>query len=310
MNNVSCESALANTSYRTPVTYYQLAMQKRLPINLAAMQGKPYASYFNSDLRVPPDMVDALTKGPLAPEHILLPTEQGLETLLQRFAEFPLSGYAVIEEEQGGPCAYTQSRHIFPGVTTAMLEWWFCWHPIENERYYLWFPHAHIHNSVADPGRLANRQLSYGERLYNNPNHITEYIGDNYLDAIIHFDHPEKFGLNKKLLLQNNFTFNASGLCTPHAAPSVPVTLMLHLGRDTPAGLEMINRYWIGSHDSWDRFEQFPEGGKNSRAFAKQVGMNRDYLEQFAFEMAVHDMTEFTTLGRLLPALYQQFGEG
>lgn len=107
-------------------------------------------------------MVTALSNGPLAPEHILQPDIAGLKTLLEDPRAFPVSGYAAIEQ---GPCAYTQSRHLLPGVTTEMMEWWFTWHPLESERYFLWFPHAHIHNSVEDPVRLANTDLSYGERL-------------------------------------------------------------------------------------------------------------------------------------------------
>ena len=32
-------------------------------------------------------------------------------------------------------------------------------------------------------------------------------------------------------------------------------------------------------------------------------------LEQTAYDMSVHDMTEFTRLGEMLPALYQRFGQ-
>lgn len=227
---------------------------------------------------------------------------------MEHFEEFPVSGYALVED--GGPCAYAQSRHIFPGVTTEMFRWWFCWHPIESERYYLWFPHAHIHNSVVDPKRLADKSLSYGERLYGNPNHITEYIGDNYLDGIIHFNTPESFGVDGTLLKQNNFTFNASGIITPYDAPSTPMVLMIHLGRDTPTGMEMVNRYWIGTHESWDRFKNFPEGGKRSREYIMKAGMTKESLEKFAYEMAVHDMTEFSSLGRFLPDIYRQFAKG
>ncbi|WEE02672.1 DAPG hydrolase family protein [Serratia marcescens] len=288
------------------ISYYQVPMQKRLKINEKGIQGKPYAEFFDSNLDAPVEMIRALEQGPLAKEHILQPTKAGLKTLLERFDEFPVSGYAVVED--GGPCAYAQSRHIFPGVTTEMFKWWFCWHPIESERYYLWFPHAHIHNSVVDPKRLADTRLSYAERLYGNPNHITEYIGDNYLDGVIHFNAPESFGVESELLKKHRFTFNASGIITPYDAQSTPLVLMIHLGRDTPQGMEMVNRYWIGTHESWDRFDKFPDGGKRSREYIAKAGMTKASLEGFAYEMAVHDMTEFSSLGRFLPEIYARFG--
>ncbi|VTT28076.1 Uncharacterised protein [Klebsiella pneumoniae] len=292
---------------KSMISYYQVPMQKRLKVNEQGIQGKPYANFFDSNLDAPVEMIRALENGPLAKENILQPTKDGLRTLMEHFEEFPVSGYALVEN--GGPCAYAQSRHIFPSVTTEMFKWWFCWHPIESERYYLWFPHAHIHNSVVDPKRLADTSLSYGERLYGNLNHITEYIGDNYLDGIIHFNTPESFGVDGALLKKNNFTFNASGIITPYDAPSTPLVLMIHLGRDTPAGMEMVNRYWIGTHESWDRFENFPEGGKRSREYITKAGMTKESLEKFAYEMAVHDMTEFSSLGRFLPDIYRQFAK-
>lgn len=31
-----------------------------------------------------------------------------------------------------------------PSVTKEMVQWWFWWHPQENERYQLWYPGEHI----------------------------------------------------------------------------------------------------------------------------------------------------------------------
>lgn len=289
---------------KTLITYFQVPMQKRLRVNEKEIQGKPYSHFFNSRLDAPLEMVTSLEKGPLAKNHILPPTIEGLKVLLEDFDKYPPSGYGVVED---GPCAYAQSQHLFPGVTTDMFRWWFTWHPVESERYYLWFPHAHIHNSVADPKRLADSSLSYDKRLYGNPNHIIEYIGENYLDGIINFDAPESLGLDSELLRRNNFTFNASGIITPYDHPLTPLVMMIHLGRDTPAGMQMINRYWIGTHPSWNRFSNFPNGAKLSEEYITRAGMNAESLELFAYEMAVHDMTEFTSLGRFLPHIYKEF---
>jgi 2,4-diacetylphloroglucinol hydrolase len=290
---------------RTLVTYYQVPMQKQWAVNQQSIKGKPYAKYFTKDLVVPVDMVNAVESGPLAKQFILPPTVDGLRTLLTDFAKYPVSGYALIE---AGPLAYAQSHHLFPGVTARMFEWWMTWHPLESERYMLWFPYAHIHNSVADPQRLANDSLSYGERLYGNPNHITEYIGGMFLDGVIHFDTPESLGVDKSLHDAGGFSFNASGIISTRDSPQTPLVLMIHLGRDTPAGLEMINRYWIGTHPSFDRFAKFPDGARLSKELTVKMGLDRTALENFAYEMALHDMTEFTCLGKLLPDIYRDYG--
>ncbi len=97
---------------KSMISYYQVPMQKRLKVNEQGIQGKPYADFFDSNLDAPVDMIRALESGPLAKENILQPTKAGLKILMEHFKEFPVSGYAIVEE--GGPCAYAQSRHIFP----------------------------------------------------------------------------------------------------------------------------------------------------------------------------------------------------
>jgi hypothetical protein len=295
-------SAVPRPGGSTLITYYQVPMQKRWPINNKLVQSKPYAKYFQKDLVAPVNMVEALENGPLPKEWIFPPTVNGLKKVMQTFSQAPVSGYALVEE---GPLAYAQSRHVFPGVTAKMFEWWFCWHPLESERYMLWFPYAHIHNSVKDPKRLADKSRTYAERLYGNPNHITEYIGAMFLDGVINFDDSTTFGVDRTMIEKEGFTFNASGIITPVDALDTPLVLMIHLARDTPAGLEMINRYWIGTHDSFDRFKKFPDGAQKSKALTKKMGLDKVALENFAYEMALHDMTEFTCLGKFLADIYK-----
>ncbi|AOI81950.1 DAPG hydrolase family protein [Burkholderia cepacia] len=91
------------------------------------------------------------------------------------------------------------------------------------------------------------------------------------------------------------------------SAKNTPLVLMIHLGRDTPAGLEMINRYWIGTHPSFDRFKKFPGGAPLSRELLKKMGLDKAALENLAYEMALHDMTEFTCLGQFLPDIYREY---
>ena len=149
-----------------------------------------------------------LRPGSMPRGQTLTPSVRDRFRLVDCASEFPDSCYTLAN----GATAYAQSRVVMPSVTTAKFEWWFTGRPLEKERYTLWFPQAHISNLFVDPARLADTLLSYPEHLYNNPNAVDEYIGPTSLKIIIH--------------------------STPPAS----------LARDTPAGMELFSRYWIGTH--------------------------------------------------------------
>ncbi len=289
------------TPQHAPVTYVPVSMQKQLVVNRRSMAGKPYEPFFLPEITVPVAAAGMLRAGPMPREQTLTPSLADLGRLLDHAPDFPDNGYALLD----GPTAYAQSRVVMPGVTTAHFEWWFTWHPLEKERYMLWFPQAHINNSVVDPSRLADTSLSFGERLYENPNAVDEYIGPTSLKIVIHFAPPESLGLDKAALRRAGFTTSASGTIRIADAPDTTFMLMLHLARDTPAGMELFSRYWIGAHPEFVRFP----GGRDTPALLSRMGMTADAIERLAYEMAVHDMTEFAQLGRILPGLFTTFGQ-
>ena len=291
----------SSTTARVPVTYIPVSMQKQLAANRRSVGGRPYEPFFLPDIEVPAAAAKLLRAGPMPREQTLTPSIADFGRLLDRASDFPDNGYALLD----GPTAYAQSRVVMPGVTTAQFEWWFTWHPIEKERYMLWFPQAHIDNSVLDPSRLADTSLSFAERLYNNPNAIDEFIGPTSLKIVIHFAPPESLGLDGASLRRAGFTTSASGTIRVADAPDTTFMLMLHLARDTPAGMELLSRYWIGAHPEFVRFP----GGKDAPALLSRMGMTAETIERLAYEMAVHDMTEFAHLGRILPDVFAAFGD-
>ena len=284
----------------SPVTYYPVAMQKQFFKNRKALEGKPYAEFFTPDLTVPTDWAKLIQNGPMPLEQTLTPSVGDINKLLDPLMRFPDAGYALLD----GPAAYAQSRIEMAGVTTDMFKWWFMWHPLERQRYMLWFPQAHIDNYVADPERLADTSLSYERRLYNNPNFVDEFIGPNSLKIVIHFTDPAELGLDKMAMVRAGFKASASGTIRIADAPDTTFMLMLHLARDTERGLELFSRYWIGAHPEFNRFQ----GGADAPALMTKMGMDREAIERLAYEMSVHDMTEFNQLARILPPLYAAYG--
>jgi 2,4-diacetylphloroglucinol hydrolase len=284
----------------TPITYYPVALQEQFYQNEKSMAGKPYAKFFTHDLEVPVAWAEALQHGAMTREHVLTPSAEDMNKIIDPERRFPDAGYAVLD----GPSAYSQSRIEMPGVTTDMFKWWFTWHPQEKERYMLWFPHAHIDNYCEDPKRLANPSLTYEQRLYNNPNHVDEYIGPSSTKIIIHFMEPTEFGIDGALLARGGFKASASGTIRLASDPDTTFMIVLHLARDTDRGLELYSRYWIGPNPRFGRFQ----GGANAPALFRRMGMSKETIRDLAYEMSVHDMTEFNQLARILPSLHKMFG--
>lgn len=285
----------------TPITYYPVSLQRQWQSNRDAIAGKPYAGFFTPDLQVPVAAAKALQRGPMPQELTLSPSVGDIAKLLEDPGRFPDAGYALL----GGPAAYAQARIEMAGVTTEMFKWWFLWHPIEKERYMLWFPHAHVDNFVADPGRLADRSLTFEQRLYGNPNTVEEFIGPSSLKIVIHFTDPTELGVDARALRRAGITTSCSGTIRVADAPDTTFMLMLHLARDTDRGMELFSRYWIGAHPA---FERFP-GGRDAPSLLNRMGMDAVAVERLAYEMAVHDLTEFNQMAVILPSLYAEFGQ-
>ena len=138
----------------------------------------------------------------------MTPSVSDLNRLLDPSYKTPKQGYAVLD----GSTTYVQNSMFFPGVTAEMFRWWFTWHPIEKERYMLWFPQAHIDNSVQDRARLANTGLSYEDRLYDNPNRVVELVGPQAMELLIRFTDPAKLGFDPKRIQ----TGRLHGKCQRH----------------------------------------------------------------------------------------------
>lgn len=284
----------------TPITYYPVPMQEQLQENARAVADKPYGDVFDPDLTVPLDWAKSLQLGPMPLEQTITPGVADIARYVADPGQYPDSGYAVLD----GPTAYVQKRMLMPNVTTEMFRWWFTWFQLEKERFTLWFPQAHIVNRPEDPARLADTSLSFEERLYGNPNYVEEYIGAFKLPVYIHFTHPEELGVDPEALKRNGLTTSASGTLRIATSPDVTAGLMLHLARDTDAGLELFSRYWIGAHPELQRFK----GADGIGPLLKQMHLDEEGAKVLAYELAVHDMSEFNHLARILPTLYARFG--
>ncbi|WP_435171732.1 DAPG hydrolase family protein [Falsirhodobacter sp. 1013] len=286
---------------KSAVTYMPILAQRQFVSNAKAIKATPYADFFTGDLTVSTDFARSLQLGTLDKAETLPPSVAGLNALLDLDHSATKNGYAVLD----GSTSYVQSRHVMPGVSAEMLRWWFTWHEVERERYSLWFPHAHIENSVQDPQRLQDRTKTYEQRLYDNPNYVKELVGPTAMELLIRFKDPAKLGFDAKAFSDRGFIASASGIVGPATADDVINSMMIHIARDTDQGMELVSRYWIGAHPDLARFE----GAEKAAGMMAQAGYNDSVAEMSAYELAVHDMIEFTHLASFLPALHARFGQ-
>lgn len=296
-----------NSDRNTLFTFFtpQYVTQHRK--NEAALNHTPYAKYFTDDLEVPCDMVQALKLAPL-PESSLFPsTKAGLNALFQSPYDLPVAGFGLIGNKDTGRIICSWSRHFFPGATSEMLRWWFTWHMGHTDRYSLWSPYAHIGNTVPHLDRIDDPNRSYEEKMYDpeNPNRVTELVGDMVLDALIHFTDPKKLGLTEETIKKGGYTFSASGWSENLAAPGLPAGMMFHLGREVSGGLELISHYWLGTHRGMAELTGMKDEVERALSLAKPVP--DEMLLRGGYDMSVHDMIEFTRLSQILPNLYAEF---
>jgi hypothetical protein len=147
---------------------------------------KPYARFFDPDIRPLPDHIrHALDRGPL-PEPLLPALEEAAPSLFGQAAALE-DGFALTADG----AMIVAARTDMPGVTPAMIDWWFGWHSDSPERYKLWHPLAHVHAvwlSPPPPG-------THGRARYvGHTSIVDEYIGGTLIRAAIRFVEPARLG--------------------------------------------------------------------------------------------------------------------
>jgi hypothetical protein len=78
-------------------------------------------------------------------------------------------------------------RTDMPGVTPAMVDWWFGWHGDAPAKYKLWHPQAHVHAGWREtpPAGTSGRALYVGQTSI-----VDEYIGSDLIRGAISFVPP------------------------------------------------------------------------------------------------------------------------
>ncbi len=277
------------------ITYFPPETQARFALNRARVARKPYAHYFDGNLWLHDDAMQAITQ-PMDPREALPMTREGLSRLLVP-GRLPVeTGYCELADGSG----YVASRVPFPGCSGEMFAWWFWWHAVEPERYSLWYPHNHIAAVPSDASLLQRPGLSHEQRYIGSTHFVDEFIGPELLKLAIRFVAPAELGFDASRFREAGIVGHACARVGLRRTGLEAVS-MVHLARETPDGFELRSHYWLG-HDV--RLH-----GVSVDRVASGLGMKRRLAgARVAYEQLLHDQIEFTHLSTFLAKIYAEFG--
>jgi hypothetical protein len=216
--------------------------------------------------------------------------DQALRVLLHEHAAYPDS----VSRAADGTALILCTTDL-PGVTPAMVDWWFGWHLPESERYKLWHPKAHLKAVVKeDRSHLASDRARY----VGNTSFVDEYIGEHLTKLAIEFHEPASFGVTGLDAL------GATAICarTADRVLSSEGGCLVHLIVPTPRGSEMRSAFWLGQITN-----RLPVVGSLISAL-----VNRRYVrervipDRFLLDLFQHCSEEMNHLAKFLPALYRE----
>jgi len=258
----------------------------------AELSSKPYAQFLNPHLApLPAQVPQTLDRGPVA-EALLPPIAEAPENLFGTAAVLE-NGFALTADG----ATHIAVRTDLPGVTPAMVDWWFGWHSDSPERYKLWHPRAHVHAGwlAPPPSGTCGRA-----RYVGHTSIVDEYIGSDLIRASIRFVPPQTLGFTDASLDDPE---RATIVCARTGLGDFPIEVgyLAHYVRRTANGSEMRSRFWIGGPYAAGRSSAV--GAIMARAARLVMGPT----EGDARVLLVHCAEEMQHLAGFLPALYAQF---
>jgi hypothetical protein len=256
-----------------------------------ADRATPYARFFNPALApLAPHVCAALDRGGV-PAILLPDIDQAASNL---FGADPVLEDGFVLTGDGG--MRVSVRTAMPGVTPAMVDWWFGWHGDAAAKYKLWHPQAHVHVGWREtpPPRVSGRALYVGQTSI-----VDEYIGSDLVRGAIRFVPPTTLGFTDKSLEDDS---RATIVCARIGLGDAPIDIgyLAHHVRAVPGGSEMRSRFWMGGRHVAGRNLI----GGMAASVARRV---LSVTESDARALVVHCAQEMPHLAKFLPELVGEF---
>lgn len=252
----------------------------------------PWARFWNPDMApLPERAVRALERGQLAPP--LLPPLAESGPGLMGDHDGPDDGYALTP----GGGVRVSIRTEMPGVTPAMIDWWFGWHGDVAAKYKLWHPRAHVDVAWLRPPPADSQGRA---RYVGQTSIVDEYIGSRFLRGAIQFVDPAGCGFTDPRLAdpqQATLVLARTGL----AGAPFNVGWLAHCAVRTGEGSAVRSRFWFGSPHIATR------GGLVGGLVAATAGRLARFSEGEARAILIHCAEEMQHLASFLPALHAAF---
>ena len=257
----------------------------------AADTAQSFAHFFNPHMApVAPHVTAALDRGGV-PAPLLPGFEDAAENLFGG-ADVLEDGYVLTPD--GG--MRVSVRTAMPGVTPAMIDWWFGWHGDTPAKYKLWHPQAHVHVGWREtpPAGVTGRTLYVGQTSI-----VDEYIGSTLIRGAIRFVPPASLGFTDRSFEDDR---QATIVCARIWLGDAPIDIgyLAHHVRAVPGGSEMRSRFWMGGRHVAGRNLV----GSLAVPIAKLV---QRLTENDARALLVHCAEEMPHLASFLPALHAEF---
>ena len=208
-------------------------------------------------------------------------------------------GWTLFPDGTGVVCIRTP----FPGTTSAIFQWWFAWHVLEDIRYMLWYPPAHYgiaptleyRQKLADPSQTLFAKTHGG----NSVHLVYESTQIDALSCVaakavpwhsIPFQDPQARGFLPEDLARMERE-GCAAICGGQR--------MLHFfaERTDGSGGDLYTHFWFGIH---------PDGQGGWRGLKEKPDPQ---LIPPILNIAQHAVKEFARLARILPGIYREEGE-
>ena len=254
---------------------------------------KPYARFYNPQMApLPAHALEALARGPVA--DAMLPSLEDSPAAM--FGKEAVLENAYTLTADGGMRVNILTD--MPGVTPAMIDWWFGWHGDEAAKYKLWHPQAHVHVRWLKPVPESAKGRA---RYVGHTSIVDEYIGEGMIRGAIRFVEPKSLGFTDTSL---DDPAQATIVCARTGLADLPVDVghLAHHVRRTAQGSEMRSRFWFGGPHVAGR------GGPLASVQATLAKSFNRFTDRDARNLLSHCAQEMQHLATFLPALHASEG--
>ncbi|MBY4127655.1 hypothetical protein HQO83_04535 [Rhodococcus fascians] len=255
---------------------------------------RPYAHYMAARTTpAPATVAEAYASPPLTPERI-----PGFGTIATDLAPTGYSGVETGFGQRADGATFVAVRTLMPGVTAAMVDWWFGWHSSEAARYKLWHPDAHLYAAIAEDRTAPD--MSDKAKYIGNTSFVDEYVGPKLQQLAISFRDPVAHGF--AVPLDQTIVFGRVG------SSIAPVDLgwLAHQVRPVDGGAEMRSRFHLNL-----RGLHMPDVKQAACAVRRGASVDPTDLVlglDLARDLLLHCGQEMNHLAGFLPELYAEFG--